>query len=454
MKLNAININTSRSVADKIRFCFWIYLILLIFEGGLRKWFLPGLSDALLVIRDPFALYVVFLSLKYHLLRGSLIVNILFIYSIITFVLTLIWGHQNVFVALYGVRITLLHIPCIFIFGKTLTKSDVHLIGKCVLYISVLMFIVILLQYFSPTSAWINRGVGGVGTSGFSGVAGYMRPSGTFSFTSGMAGFELLVGLFFFYFLYNNSRLPKPFKFNSIILFAIAISFLFSVVLCLSRTIIFQTLLMFALMLLFPLFIGKRLGKTIYIVLLVSVSLLILYQFDMFKIAFDNVFLRFNQASESEGDVIEGTLGNRYFGSFYRAFFETQNYSNKEIPLWGFGLGIGTKVGEAILNIKSAGHSFAFAEEEWSRNICEVGYVQGMFFLLGIRFIYPLCLFFKSLVYARKRKDVFLFMSVVTFLLYFIKNQWAVPSTLGFTVVLGALFMTAYNHYNIKKVVQ
>ena len=45
-------------------------------------------------------------------------------------------------------------------------------------------------------------------------------------------------------------------------------------------------------------------------------------------------------------------------------------------------------------------------------------------------------------------------MSVVTFLLYFIKNQWAVPSTLGFTVVLGALFMTAYNHYNIKKVVQ
>ena len=80
--------------------------------------------------------------------------------------------------------------------------------------------------------------------------------------------------------------------------------------------------------------------------------------------ALDNVFLRFESASTSEGDIIGGSLGNRYFGSFYRALFDTQNNTSQEIPFLGFGLGIGTKVGEQILGIHTAGHTFAFAEEE------------------------------------------------------------------------------------------
>lgn len=450
MKLATINVDTNRSVIDRIRLCFWLYLILLIFEGAIRKWILPGLSDAFLVIRDPLVLYVAILGIKYKLLRNN-VVNILFIFSIISFILTLIWGHQNLFVAIYGVRIILLHIPCIFIFGKVLTREDIYLIGKCVLYISVLMFAIILLQYFSPRTAWINRGVGGVGTAGFSGVAGYMRPSGTFSFTSGMAGFELLVALFLFYFLYNNNRLSYPFKLKNVELITISIAFFFSIMLCLSRSIIFQTLLMFTLMLVYPFYSKESSNKVIYIVLMFSIVFLVLYQFDAFNIAIDNLFLRFSQASKTEGNVIQGTIGDRYFGSFYKAFFETQNYSNKEIPFWGFGLGIGTKVGEAILNIHSEGHSFAFAEEEWSRTICEMGYIQGMLFLLGFRFIYPIYLTIKALLYTKIKKDAFLFLSIAPFLLYFVKNQWAVPSTLGFTVVLGGLFIAAYNQYDFYK---
>lgn len=450
IRIQSINIDTSRSILDQIRLCFWAYLLLLIFEGAIRKWILPGLSDAFLVIRDPIVLYVFILSLKYKLLRNN-IINILYAFSAISFILTLLLGHQNLFVATYGVRITLLHIPCIFIFGKALTREDIHLIGKCVLYISILMFLILLLQYFSPRSAWINRGVGGIGTAGFSGVAGYMRPSGTFSFTSGMAGFELLVSLFFFYYLYNNDRLSQVYRLNKIVLSIVAICFFFSIILCLSRSIIFQTLLMFVLMLLFPIIHNEKSNKVIYILLLIIGSFLVLYQFEIFKIAFDNVFLRFDQASKAEGDVIKGTLGDRYFGSFYRAFFETQNYSNQEIPFFGFGLGIGTKVGEAILQIKSVGHSFAFAEEEWSRYICEIGLLQGMLFLLGIRFIYPLYLAGKAIIYAFKNKDSFLFLSIAPFLLYYVKNQWATPSTLGFTVVLGGIFITAYNQYDFFK---
>lgn len=443
MIVSSIDINTNRSVSDKIRLCFWSYLLLLIFEGAIRKWFLPSLSDLFLVVRDPIVLYSIFLSFKYRLQKDGIVI-FLFVLSILSFVLTLLLGHHNIGVALYGVRITLLHIPCIFIFGKVLTKQDLHLIGKLVLYISVLMFIIILFQYFSSPLSWINRGTGGVGTASFAAISGYMRPSGTFSFTSGLTEFELLVGFYLFYFLYNNNYLSGIYRFNYIHLFIITITFFFSIVLCLSRAVIFQTFLMFAIMLFYPLCVRDKFNKIIWFILFFTLICISLSHIEMFNLALDNVFTRFNQASKSEGDVIEGTLGDRLLKSFYRAFFDTQNFSNKEIPFFGFGLGIGTKVGEAILNIRAVGHSFAFAEEEWSRIICEVGLFQGIFYLLIIRLLYPIYLTIKALKYIKK--DIFLYLSIMPFLLYMINSQWTVPTSLGFTVVLSTLFVTSYNH--------
>ena len=37
----------------------WLYIVLLIFEGALRKWFLPSLATPLLVIRDPIVIWLV-----------------------------------------------------------------------------------------------------------------------------------------------------------------------------------------------------------------------------------------------------------------------------------------------------------------------------------------------------------------------------------------------------------
>ena len=36
----------------------WLYLVLLIFEGALRKWVMPSISDPLLVVRDPIVLAI------------------------------------------------------------------------------------------------------------------------------------------------------------------------------------------------------------------------------------------------------------------------------------------------------------------------------------------------------------------------------------------------------------
>ena len=44
-----------------IKKLIWCYFLLLLFEGALRKWFLPGLSQGLLIIRDPIVIWIYYL---------------------------------------------------------------------------------------------------------------------------------------------------------------------------------------------------------------------------------------------------------------------------------------------------------------------------------------------------------------------------------------------------------
>ena len=49
----------------------WLYLLLLLFEGALRKWVLPGLADPLLVIRDPIALGLLAFAIYHKVMRWN-----------------------------------------------------------------------------------------------------------------------------------------------------------------------------------------------------------------------------------------------------------------------------------------------------------------------------------------------------------------------------------------------
>ena len=42
----------NEQIAKRIKQMIWLYFFLLIFEGALRKWFLPFLATPLLVVRD------------------------------------------------------------------------------------------------------------------------------------------------------------------------------------------------------------------------------------------------------------------------------------------------------------------------------------------------------------------------------------------------------------------
>ena len=147
----------------------WIYFFLLLFEGALRKWIFPGLATPLLIIRDPIAVWLIAKSLRRGLLVANFYLSMMVLIGVVGLFTALFFGHGNFLVALFGARILLIHFPLIFVIGKIFTRADVIKIGKACLWISIPMTILLALQFYSPQSAWVNRGIGGdVTGAGFS----------------------------------------------------------------------------------------------------------------------------------------------------------------------------------------------------------------------------------------------------------------------------------------------
>ena len=306
------------------------------------------------------------------------------------------------------------------------------------------MCIIIGLQYLTPQNSWINRGIGGdTEGSGFSGVGDYFRPSGTFSFITGMIGFEFLVASYLFFYWQTNNSLPETQKIKPRNLYAYLLIFIISIFFCLSRSIIVGTIIVFATTILSSFLTRNQIHKTIVLIILIILLFIILYNFiPFFQLAVDNMFLRFEAASNSEGDFVKGSIGNRFGGAFLRAFTDTQNFTGKEIPFWGFGMGTGSKVGSTLLGLSFL-NSFGVAEEEWSLVICEYGYLIGGILLLVGRTFFPIYYTIKATKILIHKKDFLPFIFTPFFIISFLTYQLSVPTILGFTTIAGSLFFAA-----------
>ena len=127
---NYLNLNklTAGEPYALYRKAIWIYIFLLIFEGALRKWFLPSLATPLLLVRDPIAIWLTIVGLQKGWIKSGYAKAMMVVASI-SFILTLAVGHHNLFVALFGWRIYFFHFPMIFVMGKVLTRTDLLKIG-------------------------------------------------------------------------------------------------------------------------------------------------------------------------------------------------------------------------------------------------------------------------------------------------------------------------------------
>lgn len=398
----------------------WVYFILLIFEGALRKWVFPDLATPLLIIRDPIAIWLFIIAWKRGLLNMNIFIVGMFTIGLIGFFTAIFWGHGNLFVALFGARTLVVHWPVIFIIGSVFDRTDILKIGRFMVWLAMPMTVLLIFQFYSPQTAWVNRGIGGNSAGGgFEAVLDYFRPPATFSFTNGTGLFYSLAACFIFYFWLSSQKLiSRP------LLIASSVALLMSIPLSISRALLFSIIVTLGFALLAILRKPKTSGRMIVATISLLIVFISLKHVHIFQTASKAFTVRFNNASKTEGGV-EGTLGDRYLGGMLRAIT-----NSNQLPFFGYGIGMGTNVGSKLLTGKN---QFLIAEGEWGRLIGELGILMG---LAVIVLRLALCLKISVACYKRLAHGDFLPWILLSFcLLTLPQGQWSQPTSLGFSIV-------------------
>lgn len=412
----------------QIKKLIWSYIFLLIFEGALRKWLLPSLATPLLLIRDPIAILLIVKSIQIKLLRLNMIIFLMFISTCLSVIITLLFSHGNLFVALYGARIWLVHFPVIYIIGNVFSKQDVIKVGEFFVWINIGMTLLVAVQFFSPQSAWVNRGIANdINGSGFGGALGYYRVPGTFSFTNGLSYFYGMVASFVFFFWLDF----KKYQARKLMLYISTLCLLMSIPLSISRTVFFEI----SLSIFFVLIVVWRKPKVFFTIISLLVFFIlfffILKNFIFFQTATDAFIERFTTANQNEGGV-KGVLVDRFLGGMVGAL------NSENFDFWGKGIGMGTNVGSQLLVGKSL---FLISEGEWGRVIGEMGVILGMCIIL-CRLSLGINLIIKSFKNISFNNALPWLMSSFSFLIL-IQGPCAQPTTLGFAILSTGLTMAA-----------
>lgn len=420
--------NHQKPFLDPIKLLIYGYLLLLIFEGALRKWVFPSLSNPLLIVRDPLAMliYAFAIARLQKSVINSYVVVITFI-GIASFALTMVMGHGNLFVAVFGFRALCLHFPLIFVIGYFFDKEDVILVGKGILLLTIPMTLLLILQFSSPQSAFVNRAPGGELGMGLTGALGKYRPPGTFSYITGVVQFYTLASGFLLSAYFERKYFP---------LWMVAVisgAVLIAVPISISRTLFLSA----AIVLGAGVFGVQQAGGSFQIfgrlIIIPVVGFLIASQFSVFDEGIEAFSARWENSTSVEQGGFKEAVVFRFFDELTRPFVYASDFS-----LAGRGLGIGTQAGAKI---ETGQRGFLVAEGEWDRMVIEMGSILGIAAIFFRSFFtYKLGhLSFLSL----KKKNLLPWLLFTTTALLILNGQWGQPTTLGFMATGSGLCLAA-----------
>jgi hypothetical protein len=417
----------SRAMATDYAFIkklIWAYFFLLLFEGALRKWFLPGLSQGLLIIRDPVAIWIYYLCyVKGVFPLNNKYLQKCFQWVMLSVVLSFLINQAHPFTIAYGARTNFLHFPLIFIMARVLTWEDVIKFGRAFLLLALPMTWIVAQQFQADAEDIMNVAAGGTGsqleTSG-----GKVRASGTFTFVSGIVFYYCFTVAFIIYGFLIKGSFPKWMVYLG------TSATLLAMVTAGSRAVIAESLQVIGCIAFLAYYRPSEFGKIAGSVFGFSVVVLIIYsQIDLFQEGITFLSLRFEEAANIEGSPVEA-----YFKR-YSDILLSPYYYNMFTDYFGNGLGTATRAGAAL------GGGYGGAELSWSRPVLENGFIVGSLFLLWRAWITRDLLI--SCIRAVKRGSylaIFLFGAAGPILLFGLLGQ---PTNLGFAAFGSGLCLAA-----------
>ena len=406
-----------------IRMCILAYFLLLIFEGALRKWVLPGLANPLLLVRDPVVAVCYFIALRNGKFpTGAFVMSALFL-GIVSFMFSFLVNSAGsiqriLMVTGFGFHANFLHIPMIFLIRDAFDRDRLRVIGKWTLLIAPATAVLIFLQFRGGPDAFVNRGAGKDSGQIWIGISGSdkVRPAGFFSYNTGNAAYLALVAAF----LLNAMLVRKGISKQMLVISGMSLAVAGS--LSISRTAVMSIVVVFAGAVLCMLLAPRLATRSILIGFMVGVLYLVASQFSVLGEAAGMLQTR---VAESGGLKEGGAM--RFLNNFIEPFQVLERAG-----FLGFGLGMGTNVAGGLLTGERA---FLLAENEWSRHFLESGVFLGGAFILW-RVIFFFQLFRVSLAGIKSLNPLPMLIFSASFLAV-LSGPMGIPMTLGF-VVMGA----------------
>jgi hypothetical protein len=413
-----------------IKLLIWLYLVLLIAEGALRKWVLPSMSDELLIVRDPVLLVIYALALASGLFPTNRFVMVIGVLAGLSVMASIMGGHTNLLVIAYGLRINYLHLPLIWIMGRVLDRRDVERIGAFLLVVAIPMTLIMVQQFRAPMDALINRGVGNDEVGQIFGADGRIRPPGLFAFITGPQLFFPLCAAFFFDEIAGAKRLPWY------LLIACGLAIAIGLPVSISRTTMLGTAVVaLAFLIALPFSSAKfsSLARPLLLLALVGAGL---SKLPVFQEGTSVFMMRWDTAEgDSKGAAWNGVM-DRTVNGFTNPF-----YFIRVAPFLGHGIGTGSNVGARLT---SGEVGFMLAEEEWGKVLLELGPVIGAAFII-FRIVLTGWLGLLAWRALRENRNALPLLIFAATALAILQGQWAPPTVLGFAVLGAGLLLGSLN---------
>lgn len=371
---------TSRKIGTLVLAIFWLLLM----EGALRKWVAPEYSRFLFFIRDPFVLLLYWKAWRMGAFRNAdpfLSIGLMFagVALLLSFAQSVTFGDTRILaVVVYGWRQYFLYLPLPFVMAATLNMDFLQRFARHTFVAAILMAPLVFLQFHSPPSAVVNRGISddeNLQFQSFAFTGGGVRPSGTFTSTVGVvhlipSTLALLLGVWL---------TPKPRrKFSTAMLVVTAAG----VATCLAMSGSRAAFIHVGLVVLSSMALGLvsrdfSIRTRALVIPLILLGLGIVLYPIVFPDALAAMLGRVAEAysTESKGSSL---------GVFGRALWETLNFVGflGDTPIQGYVFGIGGNGRTYLGTIDPELAGRVFAESDWSRHIVDFGPLFGILFII------------------------------------------------------------------------
>ncbi len=418
-----------RRVVDKgdplksLRQAVYLYFLLWLFEGALRKWIAPGLSSPLLIVRDPILLYIYFLAIQRKVFRLNGYGVFMIILGTLSVIVSMgLFKAPPLKVIAFGIHANFIHLPLIFLLPEIINYAEVRKIGRIVMWLGPPMALIAAWQFLSPSGARINVGAGGEGKM-IETALGRIRPSGTFSFTNGLAEYTVLLSAFFFHHLLEKKIFPK-------LAFLLAgPSILVLVLMSGSRTTFalvgLEVLTVIVIWIIKPRFMRS----SIKLVAIGVAVFLIIGSVGALRVGMDVIVARFaNSGGVKEGFIV------RFFDEFKKPIAAAARAEPA-----GVGIGMGTNAASSMMYKMLR---FNLGESEMDRIVMEMGPYLGLPYLLW-RFAVLIYIVRVSLAALRERGNTLPLLLATACANDLVMGQFGQTTVLGYAVLASGFALSA-----------